>query len=96
MPRLIWTAGAIQGLGKIHRFLAEKDAHAAAKALDAIRKGANVLLQFPQAGRPTEDMEPEHCELLVPFGASGYVIFYETIEDSICILSIKHQREAGY
>ncbi len=96
MPRLIWTAGAIQGLGKIHRFLAEKDAHAAAKTVDAIRKGANVLRQFPQAGRPAEDMEPEHCELLVPFGASGYVLFYETIEDSICILSITHQREAGY
>ena len=47
MSRLIWTAGAIHGLRIIHRFLAEKDSRAAAKTLDAIRKGANVLLQFP-------------------------------------------------
>jgi plasmid stabilization system protein ParE len=96
MPRLIWTAGALEGLGNIHRFLAEKDARAAAKALDAIRKGANVLRHFPQAGRPAEDLEPEHRELLIPFGASGYAIFYETIDDSVCILAVKHQKEAGY
>lgn len=96
MPRLIWTAGALEGLGKIHCFLAEKDARAAAKALDAIRKGANVLRHFPQAGRPTEDLEPEHRELLIPFGASSYAIFYEAIDDSVCILAVKHQKEAGY
>ncbi len=96
MSRLIWTAGAIHGLGKIHRFLAEKDSRAAAKALDAIRKGANVLLQFPQAGRPAEDLEPEHRELLIPFGASGYVIFNETLGNDVCILAVKHQKEAGY
>lgn len=96
MPRLIWTASAVQGLGKIHRFLAEKDTHAAAKALDAIRKGANVLRQYPQAGRPADDLEPEHRELLIPFGAAGYVIFYETLHDTVCILAVKHQKEAGY
>jgi len=96
MPRLIWTAQALEGLGKIHRFLAEKDARAAAKALDAIRKGANILRDFPQAGRPAEDLEPEHRELLLPFGASGYAIFYETIDDCVCILAVKHQKEAGY
>lgn len=96
MPRLIWTAGAVDGLGTIHRFLAEKDSQAAAKALDAIRKGANVLRHFPQAGRPMEDLEPEHRELLIPFGASGYAIFYETIGDCVCILAVKHQKEAGY
>lgn len=96
MPRLIWTAGAVVGLGKIHRFLAEKDAQAAAKALDAIRKGANILRRYPEAGRPAEDLEPEHSELLFAFGASGYAIFYETIDDSVCILTVKHQKEAGY
>lgn len=96
MPRLIWTADALEGLVKIHRFLAEKDARAAAKALDAIRKGANVLRHFPQAGRPAEDLEPEHRELLIPFGVSGYAIFYEAIDDSVCILAVKHQKEAGY
>lgn len=72
MPRLIWTACAVQGLRKIHRVLAEKDTHAAAKALDANRKGANVLRLYPQAGRPAEDLEPKHRELLIQFGASGH------------------------
>jgi hypothetical protein len=43
-----------------------------------------------------EDLEPEHRELLIPFGASGYVIFYETLDNDVCILAVKHQKEAGY
>jgi toxin ParE1/3/4 len=96
MPRLIWTAGAVDGLKKVHGFMAEKDEDAAAKALDAIRKGARILEHYPQAGRPAEDLEPEHRELLIPFGVSGYVLFYEVIADTVCILAVKHQREAGY
>ena len=96
MPRLIWTNRATADLRQAYFFLADKDEDAAAKAVDAIRKGANVLKQFPQAGRPADDLEPEHRELLIPFGGSGYALFYEVIDDAVYIWAVKHQREAGY
>ena len=96
MPRLVWTNGALAGLRSAYLFLADKDMDAAAKAVDAIRKGANVLKQFSQAGRPADDLEPEHRELRIPFGGSGYVVFYMVIDDAVRLLTVKHQKEAGY
>ena len=96
MPHLIWTSRAASGLRQIYLFLAEKDTDAAAKAVDVIRKKANILKQYPNAGRPTDDLEPEHRELLIPFGASGYALYYEVVDDAVHILAVRHQREAGY
>jgi toxin ParE1/3/4 len=96
MPRLIWTPRAASGITSIYFFLADKNEEAAAKAVDAIRKGANILKKFPNAGRPADDLEPEHRELLIPFGGSGYAIFYEVVQDAVHILAVKHQKEAGY
>lgn len=96
MPRLIWTSRAAAGLRQIYLFLAEKDVRAAAQAVDIIRKKANLLKEYPHAGRPTDDLEPEHRELLIPFGAAGYALYYEVTGDTVQILAVKHQREAGY
>lgn len=96
MPHLIWTSRATSGLRQIYLFLAEKDIDAAAKAVDVIRKKANILKQYPNAGRPTDDLEPEHRELLISFGASGYALYYEVVDNAVHILAVRHQREAGY
>lgn len=81
-----WTDNALAGLVRVHAFLAEVDAEAA----------TDVLEQFPHAGRPADDLEPEHRELLIPFGGSGYALFYEVQGENVLILALKHQREAGY
>lgn len=91
-----WSDNALAGLVRVHAFLAESDPQAAQTALDAIEAGTDVLEQLPHVGRPTDDLEPEHRELLVPFGASGYTVFYEVGEGYVLILSLRHQREAGY
>jgi toxin ParE1/3/4 len=96
MSRLIWTPNALADLERAYLFLAEKDEEAATKALDAIDNGALLLEKFPKAGRPAEDLEPEHRELLIPFGASGYVLLYRIENALVCILAARHQREAGY
>lgn len=96
MPRLIWTNRAAAELRQVYLFLTEKDATVAAKAVDIIRNKANILKQYPNAGRPADDLEPEHRELLIPFGAAGYVLYYEVMGDAVQILAVKHQREAGY
>jgi len=36
-------------------------------------------------------------ELIIPFGASGYVALFEIAEDqTVTILAVRHQRESDY
>ncbi len=88
-----WTDQAMDGLVRVHSFLSDIDPEA---ALQAIEAGADTLGQFPHAGRPADDLEPEHQELLISFGASGYALFYEVIGEAVVILAVKHQKESGY
>lgn len=60
------------------------------------KKHAAVLARFPEAGRSTDDLDPEHRELIFPFGVTGCVLIYEVGYDSILILAVKHQKEVGY
>lgn len=97
MPYIVnWTENASQGLERAYLFLAEKNEDAAKAALITIREKALLLEQFPNAGRPAEDFEPEYRELLIPFGGAGYILIYEVIGDSVYVLAVKHQKEAGY
>jgi toxin ParE1/3/4 len=98
MPRLklAWSPDALLGIQRAYRFLAEKDRDAAKAAAGAIRKQAAILKKFPEAGRPADDLDPEHRELLVPFGVSGYVMVYEVHADHVLALAVRHQKESGY
>jgi len=96
MPRLIWSPHALRDVQRLHRFLVEKDADAARRAVRAIRQGVKVLAQQPGIGRPAEDMEPEFREWLVEFGDSGYVALYHYDGSTAVLLAVRHQREAGY
>ena len=97
MPYLVhWTDNALAGLARVHTFLAASDAGAARRALETIVAATDLLQEFPHAGRPADDLEPEHRELLIPFGASGYAVVYEVRGNRVVILALKHQREAGY
>jgi len=86
----------MDGLVRVHAFLAEIDLGAAQQALDAIEAGADMLEQFPNAGRSADGLELDHRELLIPFGGSGYALFYEVVGNTVFILAVKHQKEAGY
>jgi len=100
MPRLklVWLPDALLDVQRAYRFLAQKDKDAAKVAAGAIRKQAALLTKFPGAGRPADDLDPEHRELLIPFGVSGYILVYEVnVDDAfIVILAVRHQKEAGY
>ncbi len=91
-----WLPQAIQAVQRAYPFLAEKDVEAAKAAAEAILQQAHILEKFPNVGRPANDLEPEHRELLVPFGASGYIIVYEVTGNTVAVLAVKHQKEAGY
>ncbi len=96
MPRLIWSEPALRDVQRLYRFLAEKNADAASRAVKAIRSGVKILAQHPEIGRPAEDMEPEYREWLIDFGDSGYIALYHYNGETALIVAVRHQREAGY
>lgn len=94
--KLVWSPYALLGVQRAYRFLAEKDIGAAKAAAGTIRNQAALLEKFPSAGRPVDDLDPEHRELLIPFGVTGYVLVYEVYAEMILVLAVRHQKEAGY
>ncbi len=96
MSRLIWSPQALQDVQRLHRFLADKNADAARRAVKAIRESVKVLAHQPGVGRPVEDMEPEYREWIINFGDSGYVALYRYDGETAVILAVRHQKAAGY
>lgn len=92
---IYWTANARNCLERIYWFWTEENKEIAIAAIKTIREKVLLLENFPNAGRPAYDLEPEHRELIIPFGA-GYVILYQIENNAIYILSVKHQKEVNY
>lgn len=97
MSRLIWAPPALRDVQRLYRFLQPKSPDAAARAVKAIQQGVRVLRQQPGIGRPVEDLTEAFREWLIDFGDSGYVVRYrwEPNADTVTLLAIWHQREAG-
>ena len=97
-PVVIWSPRAIECIKRLYNFLAEKNIDAAKAAAALLFKQAELLEAFPNVGRPAEDLDPEHREILIPFGAAGYVLLYHFDEDraAVTVLAVRHQKEAGY
>jgi plasmid stabilization system protein ParE len=96
MPQVIYTADALDDLIRLHRFLRDKSENAADKARGEIRSGIARIAQAPMGHRPV-DGHPNLRDLVVRFGANGYIVRYRYIVGSdIVILRIRHQREAGF
>ena len=77
-------------------FLRPVNANAAQRAAEAIRNGLTILGTHPGLGRIVDDL-PEHFrEWIIDFGDSGYVVRYRIGDQSVTILAIRHQKEAGY
>jgi plasmid stabilization system protein ParE len=86
-------------LERCRQFLAAKAPEAAKRAAQAIERQFLLLESMPGIGRPFSDELPELLrELIIPFGASGYVALYrhEPADDAVYVLAFRHQKEAGY
>lgn len=95
--RVRYTRAAREDLHRLFSFLAKRDPQAARRARDAIVKAADFLAEFPFSCRKADDDSPFLRELLIPFGASGYVALYEIESpDTVTLLAIRHQREEDY
>lgn len=92
-----FTPEAQDDLLRLYDFLLEKDISAAENALEAI-KGAIELLRFsPFSCRKALPDNSFLRELIIPFGAAGYVALFE-IEpgNTVSIVAVRHQREEDF
>ncbi len=92
-----FTRSARADLVRLYDFLLAEDLAAAQRARGSIGKAIEMLADFPFACRKHDARNPFLRELLIPFGAAGYVALFE-IEDSrtVTILAIRQQREDDY
>ncbi|MRD47430.1 type II toxin-antitoxin system RelE/ParE family toxin [Caenimonas koreensis DSM 17982] len=94
-----FTAQAEADLLRLYDFLLEHDLATAERALNVIKDALRLLEQFPFSCRKAGDGEhgPRIRELVIPFGATGYVALFE-IDDAttVTVLALRHQRENDY
>lgn len=92
-----FTPGAEDDLLRLYDFLLERDVTAAERALDAIKEAVDLLCFSPFSCRKALPDNPFLRELIIPFGAAGYVALFE-IEPAnvVTILAVRHQREEDY
>lgn len=94
-----FTEDAEDDLLRLYNFLLELDLDLADRALTVIKDALRLLEQFPFSCRKAANglHGPRIRELVISFGASGYVALFE-IDDSntVTILAVRHQREEDY
>ena len=95
-----FTPEAEDDLVRLYDFILDRDPtdwSVAECALDAIKHAIRSLEQSPFSYRKADTENPFLRELIIPFGASGYVALFEIDnERSVTILAVRHQREDDY
>ena len=84
---------------QLYQFLIDADTAAADRALHAIEEGFDVLRKFPFTCRKAANgkLGPRWRELVISFGASGYVVLFEIENHStVTISAVRHLREDDY
>ncbi len=96
MSPVKFAPSALRDLERLRGLLRHKNPIASRKAATTIIQSVQILEQHPQIGRPVDDMGPEYRELIIGFGHYGYAALYRHDGETIIIVPIRHQLEAGY
>ena len=98
--RVRFTPEAEADLVRLYEFILERDASdwaLAERALEALRVGMLTLAETPFTCRKATSDSPFLRELVIPFGASGYVALFEIDNaETVTVLAVRHQRERDY
>ena len=98
--RVRFTEQAEADLVRLYEFILardETDWAVAERALEAIRNAVRSLELSPFSYRKAVPGNPFLRELVIPFGASGYVALFEIDDDkTVSILAVRYQREDDY
>lgn len=95
------TRGALEDLQRLEDFLVEQalkhgEFDLPVRAVDAIRREMRILETNPYTCRKVGS-NPLERELIIPFGASGYVALFEILSDrEVAVSAFRHQREDDY
>lgn len=96
--RIRFTAEAEADLIRLYDLILDRDTadwSVADRALQAIKAGLRTLELTPFTCRKAEGGSPFLRELLIPFGAAGYVALFEIDNaETITGLALRHQRES--
>ena len=92
-----FTKSARADLSRRFAHLAQHDPVLAKRARIKIGKAIDLLQEFPFTCRKASPDNPFMRELVIQFGASGYVALFE-IENgnTVTILAVRHQREDDF
>ena len=95
VAEVVYSARALETLGRAVEFLHTESPPAALAALDAIESAVANLAIHPLVGRR---IEGDLRELVISFGETGYIALYRFVvqQDTVRVLAIRHQREIGY
>ena len=95
-----FTEDAEADLVRLYEFILVKDETdwtLAERALEAIKNAIHCLELSPFSYRKATSGNPFLRELVIPFGAAGYVALFEIDNDQIVtILAVRHQLEDDY
>ncbi len=98
--RVRFTTEAEADLLRLYDFILDRDAadwSLADRALEAIKAAIRTLELTPFSCRKAEGGSTFLRELLIPFGAAGYVALFEIDNaETITVLALRHQRESDY
>lgn len=90
---IILSPDAIDDVVRLRSFLDQVNPGAARRAMELIFAAVDRLQEFPDRGRKTGD--PDVRQIVIRFGASGYVVRYAVLSETndILITRIWHGRE---
>ncbi len=98
--RVRFTEDAEADLVRLYEFILESDQTdwaVAERALETIRNSVKSLELSPFSYRKIIPGNPFLRELVIPFGAAGYVALFEIDSDkTVTILAVRRQREDDY
>lgn len=92
-----FTKAAREDIKRLYAFLLTQDKLAAKRALTTIEQAMQLLNTFPFTCRKAQADNPFLRELVISFGANGYVALFEIEENAVVtIIAVRHQREDDY
>jgi len=98
--RVRFTREAEEDLLRLYDFALERDDgdwSIPERALEAIKNALRSLELSPFSYRKASSDNPFLRELIIPFGAAGYVAVFEIDDpETVTVLAVRHQREDDY
>ena len=90
MTELKWTGKALSDLARLYDFLAPANRTAAAKTVQALVAGPQILLTNPRIGERLEEFDPREVRRIL---VGRYEVRYELAGQVAYVLRIWHTRE---